>query len=240
MKSDYTTNSCYITHTIAFWKVGRIHFLSSGVKGLICYVNATTSSILLVYKMVWGSTPLQVMSAVSYHEGNCIRNINILIFPQTAYSREGEDGATALHYAARFRANKLKPSSSQRNVDEEAPLQSEPPEDATDSGEAPNDSTSDVSMITFLVDKGADINCQDKYGWTPLHFAASKRNILACTEVLAVRGINVNVWKCYLGFHNGPRQCCLLDMLQATESSKLLERVVCTLDYSLTTSFHVM
>ena len=34
MKSDYTTNSCYITHTIALWKVGRIHFLSSGVKGL--------------------------------------------------------------------------------------------------------------------------------------------------------------------------------------------------------------
>ena len=33
MKSDYTTNSRYITHTIAFWKVGRIHFLSSGVKG---------------------------------------------------------------------------------------------------------------------------------------------------------------------------------------------------------------
>ena len=35
MKSDYTTHSRYITHTIAFWKVGRIHFLSSGVKGLI-------------------------------------------------------------------------------------------------------------------------------------------------------------------------------------------------------------
>ena len=34
MKSDYTTNSRYITHTIAFSKVGRIHFLSSGVKGL--------------------------------------------------------------------------------------------------------------------------------------------------------------------------------------------------------------
>ena len=34
MKSDYTTNSRYITHTVAFWKVGRIHFLSSGVKGL--------------------------------------------------------------------------------------------------------------------------------------------------------------------------------------------------------------
>ena len=34
MKSDYTTNSHYITHAIAFWKVGRIHFLSSAVKGL--------------------------------------------------------------------------------------------------------------------------------------------------------------------------------------------------------------
>ena len=34
MKGDYTTNSYYITHTIAFWKVGRIHLLSSGVKGL--------------------------------------------------------------------------------------------------------------------------------------------------------------------------------------------------------------
>ena len=34
MESDYTTNSRYITHTIAFWKVGRIHFLSSGVNGL--------------------------------------------------------------------------------------------------------------------------------------------------------------------------------------------------------------
>ena len=28
------TNSRYITHTIAFWKVGRIHFLTSGAKGL--------------------------------------------------------------------------------------------------------------------------------------------------------------------------------------------------------------
>ena len=39
MKSDYTTNSRYITHTIAFWKVGRIHFLSSGVEGLIYKEN---------------------------------------------------------------------------------------------------------------------------------------------------------------------------------------------------------
>ena len=34
MKSACSTNSRYITHTIAFWKVARIHFLSSRVKGL--------------------------------------------------------------------------------------------------------------------------------------------------------------------------------------------------------------
>ena len=45
MKSDYTTNSRYITHTIAFWKVGRIHFLSSGVKGLTCPAGSLYSSL---------------------------------------------------------------------------------------------------------------------------------------------------------------------------------------------------
>ena len=44
MKSDYITNSRYITHTIAFWKVGRIHFLSSGVKGLKLLVYSQTNT----------------------------------------------------------------------------------------------------------------------------------------------------------------------------------------------------
>ena len=44
MKSDYTTNSRYITHTIAFWKVGRIHFLSSGVKGLTLKMKTSYES----------------------------------------------------------------------------------------------------------------------------------------------------------------------------------------------------
>ena len=48
MKSHYTTNSRYITHTIAFWKVGRIHFLSSGVKGLM---QKYGHILLLVYAL---------------------------------------------------------------------------------------------------------------------------------------------------------------------------------------------
>ena len=38
MQGDYTTNSRYNTHTIAFWKVRRIHFLSLGAKGLITMI----------------------------------------------------------------------------------------------------------------------------------------------------------------------------------------------------------
>ena len=33
MKDDYTTNSQYITYTFSFRKVGRMYFLSLGVKG---------------------------------------------------------------------------------------------------------------------------------------------------------------------------------------------------------------
>ena len=52
MKSDYTTNSRYITHTIAFWKVGRIHFLSSGVKGLTHISVYTAHKNLAVRKLM--------------------------------------------------------------------------------------------------------------------------------------------------------------------------------------------
>ena len=54
MKSDYTTNSRYITHTIAFWKVGRIHFLSSGVKGLSHYEIDLREAVHVV-GMTWTS-----------------------------------------------------------------------------------------------------------------------------------------------------------------------------------------
>ena len=35
MKDDYNTNSRYLTYAFCLWKVGRMYFLSSGVKGLI-------------------------------------------------------------------------------------------------------------------------------------------------------------------------------------------------------------
>ena len=34
MKDDYTTNPHYLTYTFSLYKVGRMYFVSSGVKGL--------------------------------------------------------------------------------------------------------------------------------------------------------------------------------------------------------------
>ena len=34
MKDYYTTNPCYLTYTFSLYKVGRMYFVSSGVKGL--------------------------------------------------------------------------------------------------------------------------------------------------------------------------------------------------------------
>ena len=34
MKDDYTTNPRYLTYTFSLYKVGRMYFVSSGVKGL--------------------------------------------------------------------------------------------------------------------------------------------------------------------------------------------------------------
>ena len=59
MKDDYTTNSRYITHTIAFWKVGRIHFLSSGVKGFseMHYLLPVASSLIWSHSQDWTMCP---------------------------------------------------------------------------------------------------------------------------------------------------------------------------------------
>ena len=35
MKDDYSTNSCYLTHTFSLSNVGRMYLLSLGVKGSI-------------------------------------------------------------------------------------------------------------------------------------------------------------------------------------------------------------
>ena len=52
----------------------------------------------------------------------------------------------------------------------------------------------DESLIQFFVNEcKGDVNVKDSYGSTPLHYAASKSNVIAIKELLKCDGINVDV-----------------------------------------------
>lgn len=50
-------------------------------------------------------------------------------------------------------------------------------------------------MILYLASKGARVNETDKYGLTPLHYAAMRGNDDATRELLQCEGINIEVRK---------------------------------------------
>ena len=52
------------------------------------------------------------------------------------------------------------------------------------------------TIASDLVNKGIDINHQDKMGWTPLHFCAQYNNI-TIAELLLRKGAKVNFIDCY-------------------------------------------
>ena len=45
----------------------------------------------------------------------------------------------------------------------------------------------------FLVQQGGDVNVSDNYGLSPLHYAASKGNLIAVRELLRCDGIEIDV-----------------------------------------------
>lgn len=53
-------------------------------------------------------------------------------------------------------------------------------------------------VVRYLISAGADINSQDKYGLTPLHFAAMRGNEVATKELLRFKGIDIEVSWCSL------------------------------------------
>ena len=46
MKGDCNTNSHYLVYTFLFRKVGRMHFLNLGVKGLIAFLDVVEGDLL--------------------------------------------------------------------------------------------------------------------------------------------------------------------------------------------------
>lgn len=49
------------------------------------------------------------------------------------------------------------------------------------------------SVCNFLIKSNAKINIEDRYGQTPLHYAAMRGNEIVAKELLALPGINLEV-----------------------------------------------
>ena len=56
-----------------------------------------------------------------------------------------------------------------------------------------NDADESESLISYLVQRKADVNARDDYLMTPLHYAASKANLTAVKELLQFDGIKIDV-----------------------------------------------
>ena len=56
----------------------------------------------------------------------------------------------------------------------------------------------ETALIEYLVSKSADINIQDLYGSTPLHYATMKGNEMAVEELLSIKTVNINVSACFI------------------------------------------
>ncbi|XP_078341797.1 transient receptor potential cation channel subfamily A member 1 homolog isoform X2 [Crassostrea virginica] len=95
-----------------------------------------------------------------------------------------EEALTPLHYAARYKRERQRRGS-------EAVLTEDQEAGAIPSSHSVDELATQANVITFLVKNGADLNRADKYGLTPLHYAAMRGNELATKELLQFNGIHI-------------------------------------------------
>ncbi|XP_070568396.1 transient receptor potential cation channel subfamily A member 1 homolog isoform X2 [Ptychodera flava] len=186
-------------------------------------------------------TPLHY--AARYNHYHIVR---VLVENGANIHTTGEDEATALHLSARFKRSRLtsvksevelakrqksvgsNPDSSDPSASGNPkyparlpPLKNPPKASKTDA--SPNGQEFDSagqpvteSVIHYLVSKGANVNAQDMYGSTPLHFASMRGNDVATRELLECRGINIEaadkqqMTALHLACGHGNVECCRL------------------------------
>lgn len=82
---------------------------------------------------------------------------------QANVDQPGEDSMTPLHYIARFRIEKTNQNNADGNYE---------------------------ATVRYLIQQRADINKQDDYLYTPLHYACERDNV-RCAEILIFAGANI-------------------------------------------------